>query len=108
MKLSPEVQAQLLTLGVQVVAGVIEKRTGRKVDEMTDAEALEAIAAIQVRPVDELIEEGRLRAGVQEDESAKCVWCGKSYLQHTELPNPNGAVPRMPCMGLRSGFMLAP
>lgn len=32
-----------------------------------------------------------------------CVWCGKTFEEHAEVPNPNAAA-RVPCGLLRSGF----
>lgn len=34
-----------------------------------------------------------------------CVWCGKSYEEHRNEPLPSGAVPKMPCKGLKQYFV---
>jgi hypothetical protein len=36
-----------------------------------------------------------------------CVWCGKGYEEHV-LAHPQGAVPKVPCGMLRSGFLEKP
>jgi len=33
-----------------------------------------------------------------------CVWCGKTYEEHRNEPLPSGAVPKMPCTGLKQYF----
>lgn len=33
-----------------------------------------------------------------------CRWCGKPYAAHLDKPSPL-ATPRMPCAGLKSGFL---
>lgn len=33
----------------------------------------------------------------------KCQFCGQAYEQHEE-DRPNRPVPKMPCLGLKSGF----
>lgn len=34
----------------------------------------------------------------------RCVWCGETLENHEALRNSNEPVPRMPCLGLKSGF----
>src|ERR1700759_2222354 len=34
-----------------------------------------------------------------------CQWCGRSLEPPGRRPNPSGAVPRMPCQGLRSYYL---
>lgn len=36
----------------------------------------------------------------------KCISCGETYEQHKDK-NLDGVIPRMPCLGLRSGFMMS-
>lgn len=38
----------------------------------------------------------------------KCIWCGKKYEEHRSKPLSSGAVPKMPCLGLKSGFRKPP
>jgi len=33
-----------------------------------------------------------------------CMWCGKTYEGHLDAILPSGAVPRMPCLGLKKNF----
>ncbi len=35
----------------------------------------------------------------------KCVWCGKSFLEHAHYHKPKDIIPRMPCLGLREKFV---
>jgi hypothetical protein len=60
--LSPEVIAAVVQLGIKLATTAIEQRARRPVAQMTDADVLQAIADIEIRSVDELIEEGRKRA----------------------------------------------
>lgn len=34
----------------------------------------------------------------------KCAWCGATYAEHKDVPDPR-YTPRMPCAGLKSGFV---
>lgn len=34
-----------------------------------------------------------------------CRWCGKSWSWHDDEQGPNAPVPRVPCLGLKSGFV---
>lgn len=38
------------------------------------------------------------------DREIRCVWCGKTYAEHLDEPRDDGAVPRMPCTGLKRYF----
>lgn len=33
-----------------------------------------------------------------------CLWCGKQYEEHSDYASLSGVVPRMPCLGLKSGY----
>lgn len=36
-----------------------------------------------------------------------CLWCGREYEEHSEYASLSGegVVPRMPCLGLKSGYV---
>lgn len=63
--MNPQTIALLVDLGLRLAVKAIEKRAEKRVDSMTDEEVLRAINSISVRPVDELIEEGRKRVEVE-------------------------------------------
>jgi hypothetical protein len=37
-----------------------------------------------------------------------CVWCGQSFGKHLDSRPKNAPVPRMPCLGLKSGYHSKP
>lgn len=43
-----------------------------------------------------------ITGGLQQD---RCIWCSKLLSEHADEPDPGGFVPRMPCAGLKSGFL---
>lgn len=52
--------------------------------------------------------ESKAAEAVQIQVTPVCIWCGKTLAEHRDEPLPNGAVPRMPCLGLKSGFFAKP
>ena len=42
---------------------------------------------------------------LKESKAELCIWCGKTYEEHRNEPLPSGAVPKMPCIGLKQYFV---
>lgn len=64
--LSAESLAQLASLGMTLAIRLVEQRSNRSIQAMNDDHILKAIADIRIRPVDELIAEGRQQTQTQQ------------------------------------------
>lgn len=64
----PDAITAIVNLGIRLATTAIERRAQRPLTEMTAADVLRVVSEIEVRGTDELIEEGRKRAGGQESD----------------------------------------
>lgn len=64
----PEAISAIVNLGIRLATTAIERRAQRPFTSMTASDVLRVVSEIEVRGVDELIEEGRKRAGTSDEE----------------------------------------